>query len=289
MINQTQRLLFNQLNIKGQIVQLHDSWQAMIQDRHYPPELVNLLGQVTLIAIMLANGLKHRGKIIIQIQGKGPVNLLVVEATDQLKIRGVAKTNQPLTQLKDANAPTSLDALLGDGKIMVTLDNEVTGKLFQSFVPREGTTLCECFEHYFTQSEQQPAKLWLATSEDAIGGVIIQKMPDADQKDSDGWNRIAHLSSTVQADELCTLNSAELLTRLFVEEDIQLYAADEVDYECPQERSKVEAMLKSLGQEEALKIIEEQGEIVVFNEICNFHERFTKADILKLFAQPLSD
>jgi len=42
-------------------------------------------------------------------------------------------------------------------------------------------------------------------------------------------------------------------------------------------------MLLSLGKEEAQKIIDEQGEIVVHNEMCNFHARYSQTDIDKLF------
>lgn len=272
-----QRFLFSDLNIKGQHLQIDDAWQEMIKDRHYPETLSTLLGEVTLMTVFLANGLKHPGKITLQIQGKGPVNLLVVEATHDLKIRGVAKTNQTIEQ------QNTLDELLGDGQMLVTLNNEVTKKMFQSYVPRDGETLTECFSNYLSQSEQLPSKIWLASSKDSIGGVIIQKMPSTDQQDEDGWNRIQLLSDTVKENELTELDSTTLLKRLFAEEDISLFEANQIAYECPSDRVKVEKMLISLGQEEVFKIIESQGEIVVHNEICNYHERFTKEDAEKLF------
>ncbi|MGC9386653.1 MAG: Hsp33 family molecular chaperone HslO [Hydrogenovibrio sp.] len=273
-----QRFLFKHLNIRGQHLQIDQAWQKMIEDRHYTPPLTRVLGELTAITVMLANGLKHPGKVTLQVQGKGPVNLLVVEATHDLKIRGVAKTNATLT------TETTLDELLGNGQILVTLENTQTNHIFQSYVPREADSIAESFETFLSQSEQQPSKLWLAASKDGIGGVMIQKMPTTDAQDEDGWDRIYSLTDTVRDDELIQLDAQTLLHRLFHEETVELFEAQSIEYECPQDRSRVEEMLLSLGEEEARKILEEQGEIVVHNEICNYHIRLNQDDIDRLFA-----
>lgn len=271
------RFLFKELNIRGQHIQLDQQWQTMIAERHYPKIITSLLGQLTAITSMLASGLKHDGKVTIQIQGAGPVNLLVVEATDQLQIKGVAKTNGEIPE----NA--SLNQLLGDGKILVTLENKVTDSIFQSYVPREADTVAKIFEEFLTQSDQLPSKLWLAANESGVGGVLIQKLPATDNIDQDGWNRIAILSDTLTDKEIITLNSESLIHSLFHEELIELFEEKNIQYHCPKDNSKIESMLLSLGKEECLKILKEQGEIVIHNEMCNFHARFNQTDIEKLF------
>lgn len=276
-MNSIQRFLFNDLNIRGQHLKIDDAWQKMIEDRGYPPVLRKLLGELTALSIMLANGMKHRGKLILQVQGQGPVNLLVVEVTHELKLRGVAKTNQEITDQMTA------DELFGDGQVMVTLENSQTETHFQSFVERKGDSLIESFENFFSQSEQLPTKLWLASSETTLSGVMIQKLPDSDHLDADGWDRILTLATTLSDEELCDLEVHDLLHRLFHEENIELFENKGVVYHCPADAEKVESMLISLGEEEARRIIAEQGEIVVHNEICNFHLRFTEEDVTRLF------
>lgn len=277
--NAVQRFLFKELNIRGQHIRLQESWQEMVKERHYPQPIIKLLGELTTMSVLMANGMKHTGRITFQVQGSGPVTLLVVEVTHDLKIRGVAKTNQTVEE------QTSLDDLLGDGQILMTLENTQTHHHFQSYVPREGNSISEAFETFLSQSEQLPSKIWLAADAQHIGGVMIQKMPETDQQDEDGWDRIAHLTTTVQDDELLNLQAEELLHRLFHEEMIELFKDEEVTYECPQDRERVEAMLKSLGEEELRRLLEEQGEIVIHNEICNFHMRFNAEDIDALFAE----
>jgi len=278
-MNAVQRFLFKELNIRGQHIQLQESWQEMIKDRHYPESIIKLLGELTAISVLLANGMKHKGSITMQIQGSGPISLLVVDVTHDLKIRGMAKTNKTIT------TENTMDELLGDGQILMTLENTQTEHHFQSYVPREGNSVAEAFETYLSQSEQLPSKLWLAADENSLGGVLIQKMPVTDGHDEDGWQRIMQITTTVKDDELTNLASEELLHRLFHEELLELFAADNVVYECPKDKERVTNMLLSLGEEEVRKVLEEQGEIVIHNEMCNYHIRFNKDDIEALFAK----
>lgn len=278
MNNSIQRFLFKHLNIRGQHLQIDQAWQEMIKDRYYTAPLTKVLGELTAMAVMLANGMKHTGKVSIQVQGKGPVNLLVVESTHDLQIRGVAKTNATLT------TESTLEELLGDGQILVTMENTQTNGIFQSYVPREENSIAQSFEVFLSQSEQQPSKLWLAANENGIGGVMIQKMPTTDEHDEDGWERIYMLTDTLKDEELIGLDAQTLLHRLFHEETIELFEPQDIEFECPQDRKKVEDMLLSLGEAEARKILEEHGEIVVHNEICNYHIRFTEEDVDRLFS-----
>lgn len=280
--NAIQRFLFKELNIRGQHVRLKESWQAMTQERHYPESIVKMLGELTAMSVLMANGMKHKGRVTMQVQGSGPITLLVVDVTHDLKIRGVAKTNQTIT------TQTTLDELLGDGQILMTLENTQTQHHYQSYVPRDGQTIAECFETYLSQSEQLPSKIWLSADADNLGGVMIQKMPETDGHDEDGWERIVHLTTTVKDEELTQLPAEELLNRLFHEETLELFNAEEVVYECPEDKERVTTMLRSLGEAEVRSILEEQGEIVIHNEMCNFHMRFNKEDVDALFAETSS-
>lgn len=277
--NSIQRFLFKELNIRGQVIQLNEAWQSMIQDRHYPEAIRQLLGKLTAFSVIMANGMKHSGKITLQVQGSGPITLLVVEVTHDLKIRGVAKTNETIQE------QTSLDELLGDGQILVTLENSQTHHHFQSYVDRTGDTIEETFENFLSQSEQLPSKIWLAATDVALGGVLIQKMPESDDLDADGWDRIHSLTTTVTDKELTQLDSESLLHRLFHEETVELFEPQSINYECPEDKERVTNMLKSLGEEEVRKILEEQGEIVIHNEMCNFHMRFNQEAVDLLFAE----
>ncbi|UQB41769.1 Hsp33 family molecular chaperone HslO [Thiomicrospira microaerophila] len=272
-----QRFLFKDQAIRGQRLLLNQAWLSMIKDRHYPQALQELLGELTAFSALLANGIKHPGKITLQVQGEGPVNLLVVEVTHQLKLKGMAKTNQPITD------QTNAESLLGQGQILLSLENSLTDHLYQSYVSREGDQLVDALQHFLSQSEQLDTRLWISVSDQAVGALYLQKMPDTEAADADAWDRIQHLASTVKDQELLELDNTTLLTRLFHEEVVEVFEAKPLVYECLQDRERVATMLKSLGEEEARKLLEEQGEIVVFNEMCNYHERFNSQDLDALF------
>ena len=111
-MNQIHRFLFKDFGIRGEHIRITHAWQEMIKDRHYPTVLTQFLGELTAISVMLASGIKHKGKLTLQMMGEGPITLLVVEVTHDLKIKGVAKTKGTLRD------EATLEALLGSGQIL---------------------------------------------------------------------------------------------------------------------------------------------------------------------------
>jgi molecular chaperone Hsp33 len=279
-MDQITRFLLKDLDIRGQHILLTESWNAMLKDRHYPPQLTKLLGELAAVTVMLASGLKHEGKVTLQIQGNGPISLLVVEADHNLHLRGMAKARETLTDKQQ-----DMDTLLGDGQMVLTLYNSVTDHHFQSFVPRQGSSVAESFQYFFSQSDQLDTRLHLAASENAVGGLLLQKMPEADQKDPDGWDRITTLAATIKAEELLTLTAEEALHRLFHEETVEIYPSREVVYDCPQDKDRVLAAVKALGEKEVRKILAQEGAVVVHNEMCNFYVKLGPEDVDALFLE----
>lgn len=150
----------------------------------------------------------------------------------------------------------------------------------------EGDSIGEVFEHYLAQSEQQPAGLWLARNAGAAVALFVQKPPGADTKDLDGWSRVQQLAHTVRDDELLGLDAAEILRRLFAEENVRLFDARPITHDWPADPEKVAGMLRALGEDEVRTILAEHGEIVVHDDLSNHTYRFDAADVDALFARP---
>ncbi len=260
------RFLFEHLDIRGALIRLGPAWRQMLAGRAYAEVTSRLLGELTAVTAMIGNNLKTPGRLTFHLQGHGPVRMLVVDCDEQLRLRGMAKAPADL-----ASAPVS--TLFGDGRLALTLDTNTSRQPYQSIVPLVGESIAEVFEHYLAQSEQAPARLWLMADAVHACGLFLQKLPEADQRDADGWNRIQHLAATVRAAEL-TLPPEALLTRLFPDEDIRLYEARAVGYHCPRNEEKVLEMLRSLGRDEIEATLAEQGEIVIKDDICNQEYRF---------------
>lgn len=275
-----QRFLLEDLDIRGAIVRLDDVWQALLAKRDYPPAVSDLLGAMSAIASVIAGNLKQAGRLTIQLQGHGPVSLLVVDVTEALNLRGYAKASD------EAAGKTGIADLVGDGQLLLTLDMPGLRHPYQSYVPIEGHSVADIFEHYLTQSEQQPAALHTAASSRSAACLFLQKLPDADRKDPDGWDRVTRLAATVREEELLGLSAEEILIRLFHQETVRLLDAREVTHEWPQAWDKVRDMLRSLGRAELDAMLAEHGEILIHDDLSNHEYRFDADDVAALFAEP---
>jgi molecular chaperone Hsp33 len=273
-----QRFLFENLDIRGRLVCLTGSWRRMLDGRGYPEDIATLLGHTTALNVLLGANQKGAGRVTMQVQGSGPVRLLVSDCTADLKIRGMASY-----ELKKEPA-FSERQLLGDGRLAVTLEDVKSGSVYQSLVPLEGETLQQIFEHYLSQSEQLEAFLRLYADGGALCGLLLEKLPKADERDPDGWNRVKHLASTLTLDETRDAQPYDLLTRVFPEELMRVFRLYSVEYHCPYDEQKVKDMLRGLGRAEVEAILAEQGEVVIRNEMCNHEYRFDARAIAELFA-----
>ncbi|MDO9386091.1 MAG: Hsp33 family molecular chaperone HslO [Thiobacillus sp.] len=262
--------LFEQLDIRGAWVQLGPAWREMIAGRDYPEPVVELLGQLAAVATLITANLKQAGRLTFQLRGEGAVSLLVMDCDEQLRLRGMARSAPEVSA-------GSLPALLGDGALTLTLDTDGMRQPYQSHVPLQGDNVAAVFEHYLTQSEQTPTRLWLAASHETAAGLFLQALPGADERDADGWNRVQILAGTVRAEELLDLGSIKLIERLFPEEDVRVYDPRPVRYHCPYDPAKIYSMLRSVGRTACESILAEHGEIRVHDDVCN-HEYVLDAE-----------
>ena len=269
--------LFEQLDIRGVWVQLDQTWRDMFTGRNYAPATLTLLGQMAAVTALLASNLKQAGRLTFQLRGEGAVSRLVMICNEQMQLRGMA---HEITALESG----SLNQMLGDGYLTITLDAPDMRQPYQSQVPVQGETLAAVFEHYLAQSEQQAARLWLAANTDTAAGLFLQALPGATHQDEDGWNRVQILADTLKPDEILQFNSIELLTRLFPEEDVRVYDPRPVTWHCPEDWVKITAMLRSIGRAECESILQEVGEIHVHDDICNRDYRLSAAEVDKLFS-----
>lgn len=274
------RFLFEELDIRGAVVHLGDCWRHMQAGRHYAPPVAALLGEMAAVTALIASQAKQESRLTFQLRSEGPIKLLVMDCNADLQMRGMARA---AAEVDTASAAELLGAQAG-GQLVLTLDLPLAREPYQSIVPLVGDSIAAVFEHYLEQSEQQPSRLFLSAGPETAACMFLQKLPEADAHDADGWNRICQLAASVKPEELQTLEAAPLLTRLFHQETLRLFEPRSVVYHCPEDREKIRSMIQSLGQAEAERILAEQGEIVVQDEICNRVYRFSPEEVAALFA-----
>ncbi|MEW4981902.1 MAG: Hsp33 family molecular chaperone HslO [Cycloclasticus sp.] len=269
------RFLFEELGVRGEIVSLDASFQAALALHQYPAVVAEQLGQVLAASVLLSATLKFDGSLILQIQGDGPISMLVAQSSNQQTVRGLA--------LWDGEVETgNLASLFGDGRLVLTI-KPTKGKAYQGIVSLEGDSLSDALESYFAQSEQLKTRLWFAVNADKAVGLLVQELPARAGQQAD-WQRIEMLADTITDNELLNLPSNDVIHRLFHEESIRLYQPQTVIFKCDCSREKVEAGLLTVGQAELLSLIKEKGSVETHCDFCNKHYHFDAVDIEQLFS-----
>jgi len=274
------RFLIDNANVRGEWVQLDAAWQALNERAEYPAPVRQMLGEALAAVALLSATIKYKGTLVVQVNGGAPLNLLVVQASSEGKLRGMARWNG------DVDVEPTVPNLFGEkATLVITVEpEEAKGDRYQSIVNLEGESLSECLTAYFEQSEQLKTRLELAVGESSVAGLMVQRLP-GDAEDDDGWNRTRMLAETVKPEELLTLDVETLLHRLFHEEHLRLFDGEDLAFECSCSQQKVDSMLLNLGREEAENTLREQGSIEVDCDFCNMHYSVDEIDLARIFSE----
>ena len=316
-MSELHKFIFEGLPVRGAIVRLTDSWQEILSRKeNYPVAVQNLLGEMTAAAVLMQSNIKFHGSLILQVMGgekssakrdMSPVKLAVVEVKSDLSFRTTAKVvhevtgNESFSQLVNAG---------NQARCAITLDPEVKfqgQQPYQSIVPLYGDqgdpleSFASVLEHYMLQSEQLDTKLVLASNEWMAVGILIQRMPikgennlagaftSTENEDQIGknedFNRIATLTASIKNEELLSLGVDDILHRLFWQEPIARYepANPAPRFQCTCSRERVASTIRSLGQSEAERMIEERDGISVNCDFCGQSYNFDVIDAAMLF------
>ncbi len=269
------RFVIENSRVRGELVRLNATWQAVLERGDYPPNVRTVLGEAMAACALLAATIKFDGSLILQIRGDGPLHLLVAQATAEGTLRGIARWHDEVPN-------QGLQNIFGNGQMVMTIEPP-EGDPYQGIIALQGEHLKDAIEHYFLQSEQLNTRLWLAADEQGCAGFLLQEMPGTSE-DEDTWNRAAHLAATLSDEELLKLDVRQLLHRLFHEEDLRLFDPEPVSFRCSCSRQRIGDMLLSMGADEVQDILRKQGKIRIDCEFCNALYEFDAVDTEALFA-----
>ncbi len=275
-----QRFQFLKGAVRGEICQLDEAYQAVLSRHEYPEAIQHLLGQALAGTALMAANLKFEGSLILQIQGDGPLSVLMVECNHRGEMRGIARYDEAL-MVEQTNF--SWTALAGAGQVILTLDPE-EGERYQGIVALEGDSLGEALAGYFEQSEQLPTYFNLAADGVHAGGLMLQVLPQVEESDDlDLWARAQSLAITLKPEELLGLAAEDVLYRLFHEEEVELYPSDDLRFHCSCSRERSGNALRAIELDELLEIAEEQnGQIEVDCQFCRQRYVFDLIDLRQL-------
>jgi len=290
MADQLKKYLFPDHGTRVQAVRLTDAWREGLAHQSCPDCVAPLLGELVAASVLLASNLKFDGSLVLQLQGDGPVALIVVECRADLSIRATATLREGHA-LPEQGTLQSLLNTKGQGRFIVILDPDEDKKNagmqpYQGVVPLDGDSVAQVLELYMKHSEQLDTRLWLAADGQRAAGLLVQRLPGQDTaagEAGDGWERACHLAGTTRHDELLELETDELVHRLFWQEELIAYEPAAIRWHCPCTRERVAGMLRMLGRDELDGILQERGRVDVSCNFCGKPYVFDAIDCAGLF------
>ncbi len=260
MTDKIHRFIFDSYGIRGEFVHLEQTVQKMLAKHNYPLIIADLLQQVAAVSILLTTTLKFDGKISVQLQSKGKIKLLVVQATNKLGFRGIARYD------KEHNySGVNFKQLAKEGRLSITIEPN-KGKRYQGNVELERETFAECIEDYFNRSEQLKTRIWLFNDDNKVKGLMLQALPDMLSQDS--FDHLVYLSETLSKEECLTIDGEILLNRLFHQESVRELMTQVVHFQCGCNRKKMLDSVTLFPADEIEQIINQKGKVSVKCEFC---------------------
>lgn len=221
-------------NARARVVRLDRVIEDVLSAHDYPIPVRHLLSEALVLGALMGGLLKADGddaQLTMQAQTQeGAVSLLVCDFRAG-NLRGYAEFDAE--RLGKLGANPTLSALFGNGYLGITFETG-GGQRYQGIVPLEGNTLAEACENYFSQSEQVPTMIRVASRSSGgsqmAAGLLIQHLADGEEgrerlhvrMDHPDWEHVATMATTISHDELLdrSLSLDAITWRLFHEEDV---------------------------------------------------------------------
>ncbi|QDP38847.1 Hsp33 family molecular chaperone HslO [Radiobacillus deserti] len=244
------------------------------------------LGRTLTITTMLGAMLKGDDKLTVKLEGDGPVGPILADANAKGEVRGYITNPHVDFELND-KGKLDVARAVGQGSLSVVKDLGLKHN-FTGQVPIVSGEVSEDFTYYLANSEQVPSAVGAGVLVNpdhtilAAGGFIIQVMPGADDevitKIEESIAKIPPISSLLRDG-----NSPEqILDKLLGEGNVNVLEELPVAFECHCSKERLEQAIKSLGNEEIDKMIEEENGAEATCHFCNEVYQFTAEDLEEL-------
>ncbi len=245
-------------NVRGGLVSLGETWRRIIARHHYPAGLAGMLGEATAASILMASHLKGETGLSVQITGDGPIRLMVVQCSPEMKVRAMAHWRSPLPA----------GGLLTGGRLTVILEPAM-GERYQGIVPIVGSSISQSLDSYFQRSEQLPTQLWLWANEQAAAGLILQTIPSLGGRPADCIGLSEVLDALPEIDEPDLTNPTQFIGQYLGSWDVRLQDPRAVEHDCRCSPSHLAGVVRLLGEAEVNSLLSEQGMVELNCEFCN--------------------
>ena len=296
-------------DIRGRVARLDGVLDGILKQHDYPPQVEALVAEMALLTALIGPTIKLRWKLSLQVQSKGPVRMI---ATDYFapSAEGEAARIRAYASF-DADQLAADAPVLQEGYFAILMDQGKGTTPYQGITPLSGSSLKDCAEAYFAQSEQLPTRFSLSfgrVTEPGVpeywraGGIMLQHMPKSSPLLRDGgsgegglllaqdlvegdeeehWTRANLLLDTVEDLELIgpTVPPTDLLVRLFHEETPRVFDAQAVRFGCTCSEDRVRQSLSIYSARDIEKMTTDDGLVTADCQFCGAHYELDPATV----------
>lgn len=271
-------------NARGRIVRLDNVVNEVLSAHNYPPPITHLLSEALVLCALMGGLLKSEGEaaqLTLQAQAKtGVVSLLVCDFRGGA-MRGYCDFEPEA--LSGLGSNPSLTSLLGDGYLAITFETG-GGRRYQGIVPLEGESIAEAVEVYFSQSEQVPTLVRIASrssgGEGFAAGLLVQHLADGEEgrerlhvrMDHPDWEHVSILAGTLGHNELLDrrLSLDSIIWRLFhEEEEVRVQPSAKLFRGCRCSKDYYSSVIARFPSSEQEHMRDENGLIVIECSFCS--------------------
>ncbi|MBO6281244.1 MAG: Hsp33 family molecular chaperone HslO [Alphaproteobacteria bacterium] len=284
---------------RGRIVRMDNVLKEVFANWVYPDNIAAAVAENTALGVLLASLMKFDGLFTLQLQGDGPLSVLVTDVTSAGKVRSCAKYDAKKIEEAQALRKTEGEIepaphWLGHGNLIFTIDQGKKTDLYQGVVDLQGKNLAECALRYFKYSEQIDTHLQLYVQKTDDGwksaGILIQKMPTVggkenetdEEKQTEIWNENKILTDSLKPEEIfdADLPLEDVLFRLFHEHQVRVVKENEYSFGCRCSREKLLNTLSAMKEDDINHMVE-NGKITATCNFCGQTYVFDKSELLK--------
>lgn len=289
-------------DMRGRVARLDGSLNGILKQHDYPPQVEALVAEMALLTALIGQTIKLRWKLQLQVQSKGPVRMIATDYYGPEKEGTPARIRAYASYDADRLTAGRPFDQVGEGYFAVMIDQGKGMTPYQGITPLAGASLAACAEAYFAQSEQLPTRFSLSfgrsTETDAPehwrgGGVMLQHIPKASPfvaqgggtgevlkaadlvhgEQEENWNRVNILLDTVEDMELVgpSVAPADLLLRLFHQEEPRVYDAQPIRFGCTCSEDRVRQSLSIYSARDIEKMTTDEGRVTADCQFCGAH------------------
>lgn len=269
-------------NARGRIVRMEGVLEEVLSAHDYPAPITHLLSEALVLGALMGGLLKgEHAQMTLQAQTQGGIVKLLVCDYRAGAVRGYADFDGE--RLATLGANPSLTALFGEGYLAITFETEGRQR-YQGIVPLEGDSLSQACESYFSQSEQIPTLIRVASRAGRGGrmaaGLLVQHLPDGEEGrerlhvrlDHPDWEHVAVIAGTISHDEMLdpALSMEAIAWRLFhEEEEVRVQPGAGLSRGCRCSAAHYETIIARFPPDEQAAMRSEDGIIAVDCAFCS--------------------